>query len=461
MKWIWFLFVGLWVVAPAVGDETSALLQRVAAQQDALCQVRCVVQEEGLSRSHTMIGVGVCIEAGGMILTQAIDPQIRPESITALELILPGRKPRTVKAKLLGIDPLTGLGFLQAQEAHAWTPVAFVNQSGVKPGDPVASIGLAMNDPALTPTLGVAYVAGILRTPVRVVDVTGGTLSGVGSVVFDAKGRAIGLVGPQPLLRFRVVGARGDTTNLALQGEDNAVRFLPVEEFAYRLGEIPQDGKARPMPWLGIVQFQPVSALEAEANSITTPAVRIDQVVPGHAAAKQGLQNRDLILGLDGAPLEDFASPDLVVRNFQQAFMRKPTGQTIVLNVLSGGARREVTLELEAMPRLPRQAPTYFHRTLGMLLREKVMLDQYLDKGPTATVEGLVVEAVAPRSPADQAGLRQGDVVTAIDDQPMRTADQCKEIIQTALEKTPSPNIRITIQRGGSAETLTLRPGAR
>ncbi len=217
----------------------------------------------------------------------------------------------------------------------------------------------------------------------------------------------------------------------------------------------------RPIPWLGILRFQPVTKIEAEINKITTPAVRIDLVIPGYPAAKLGLKNRDLIVAMDGKALEAFASPEMVVMNFQQTYMRKPTGQTVSLKVLSDGASREIKLPLEPMPTLPRQAPRFIHRTLGLVLREKVMLDQHLDKGPTAGVEGMVVEAVGQRSPAEKAGLRQGDVVTTMNDQALRTAQQCKTIVTQAMDKTPPAEIKIIIQRGSSVETLTIRPPSR
>jgi S1-C subfamily serine protease len=62
-----------------------------------------------------------------------------------------------------------------------------------------------------------------------------------------------------------------------------------------------------------------------------------------------------------------------------------------------------------------------------------------------------------PNSPAAQAGLRAGDVITAMGDQPVKDS----EAVQQAVESSSlGQNLSIIIQRNGREQTIDVRPGS-
>lgn len=444
------------LAGPVSAQDISALLTQVAQNQGSLAGLRAEIQPEAGGDPATLLGTAVCIDKSGLMLTLSFDPRIRPETITQLELILPGAEGETLPAKLLGIDPLTGLSFLQASGNNDWQVVKFQRTSDLKLGDPVVSMGLMLTDPALSPMLGAGFVGNIRRTPAWQIGVTGGQLSMMGSVVFNTQGRAIGLVGQQPYMRYQTVSRRG-TMNMPLRSEDLTTAFMPVEEFIYVFNSIPNDGTVRRLPWIGVGRFSPVPDALAEAKGLTQPAVMIDQVIPGHAADKAGLKNRDIILGIDGSGVEQLATPDLTAANFRRNLLRKSAGQEISLDVLSGGQSRTVQLKLTPMPKLPNEAPRVFHRQLGMMLREKVMLDKFLDDSASAGADGMLVMGVGQNTPAGRAGLKQGDVVVMINGKPVQTAQQAAEIIDGALKNNPPLDLRLLVQRGENKDNIVIR----
>ncbi len=443
---------------PAQADELSTAMQQVADRAGgAMAVVRCQIKLD--TGTQAMGGMAVCLDTSGLLMTQAIDPRVNPDTITNLEVVIPGVNEKILDARLLGIDPLTGLSFIKAEGNHTWQKVAFQKSSGTAPGKQVVSVGLAIQDPAGPLAVGAAYVSTELRTPSRQVWVTGGMLTAPGSVVFDTSGRAIGLVMGQPMLRY-VAPSRQGGLNMALQSLDQAVAYTPVEEFVYILQRIPQDGKVRRLPWIGVGRFQAVSQVEAEANNINTPAVRLDEIIPGHAADKAGLKNRDIVVATNGQPLEKLATPDLVASEFVRELMKQGTDQEVTLTVIRDGSRQDVKVRLAATPELPNEASRLFNRQLGLLLREKVMLDQHLDKSPTANVPGMYVVGVGQRSPAAAAGLQAGDLVTAINGQPVRQATQAGQLIDSFLQQNPPPDIQMSIQRGADSQMIVIRPPA-
>ena len=68
-------------------------------------------------------------------------------------------------------------------------------------------------------------------------------------------------------------------------------------------------------------------------------------------------------------------------------------------------------------------------------------------------VEGVLVIRVIPKTPADQAGLRRGDIVLEIDGQPIASAD----VLQRKVENsTVGQTLNLKVQRGSQIEQLNV-----
>ncbi|EST32394.1 hypothetical protein M878_14860 [Streptomyces roseochromogenus subsp. oscitans DS 12.976] len=65
--------------------------------------------------------------------------------------------------------------------------------------------------------------------------------------------------------------------------------------------------------------------------------------------------------------------------------------------------------------------------------------------------------AVARGGPAEQAGLKAGDVITEVDGQPVHTAE---ELIVKIRAHRPGDSLRLAVRRGGTDQQVTLRLGA-
>jgi putative serine protease PepD len=72
------------------------------------------------------------------------------------------------------------------------------------------------------------------------------------------------------------------------------------------------------------------------------------------------------------------------------------------------------------------------------------------------TPSGLYISAVTPSGPAARAGLRAGDIITAVDDQEVSSADKLQEV---SLSKTPGTAVTVTFQRAGRSADVTLTLG--
>ena len=441
--------------ARALGADAQKYLQAVVARSaGALAMVRCEITDADGPRLIT--GQAVCIDSSGLMMTPALS-RVKPETITKLELLAPGQPAKVVGARLLGIDAVTGLSFLQAGAGQTFTAISFMSKANLSLGQRVSSLCLRGDDVRLSPVLGTGFVAALQRLPGWLVLVTGGKLSSPGSVVFDSKGLAIGLVGAQPFLQYQT-SSRAGATSIPLKSIDQTIAFTPAEEFVYVLGNIPQDGKVRRAPWLGIVRFTPAEPELLASLGVTTPGVMVGQVIPDSQADKMGIISRDIVVAVDGQPLSNFASKQMVAEAFMRQLAKKAPGQSVKLTILSRGQKRDVNIKLEPSPKRPGEAPRLLNKALGLLLREKVYLDEFLTKDSAAKVPGLLVMGVQKDSPAAKAGMRAGDVITTIDAQAVRTVDECKAAMEAATAQTPARNISLKIRRGDQGLDITVKP---
>jgi S1-C subfamily serine protease len=112
------------------------------------------------------------------------------------------------------------------------------------------------------------------------------------------------------------------------------------------------------------------------------------------------------------------------------------------------------------MPIRPNEAKQYFNKSIGLLIREKVPLDEFLDKTPSSTVPGLIVVGMVKDSPVALAGLQGGDVITNVNNQPVTKVDSFKEIVEKSLAAGATTPIQLLVRRGEKAEVITVRPTA-
>jgi S1-C subfamily serine protease len=71
-------------------------------------------------------------------------------------------------------------------------------------------------------------------------------------------------------------------------------------------------------------------------------------------------------------------------------------------------------------------------------------------------VSGAVVNQVSATGPAGQAGVQQGDVITAVDGQQISNAE---DLLAILAQKKPGDTVSLSINRGGSTVTIHVRLG--
>lgn len=77
----------------------------------------------------------------------------------------------------------------------------------------------------------------------------------------------------------------------------------------------------------------------------------------------------------------------------------------------------------------------------------------YIGVNLSETPEGITIAAVQPNTPAENAGLQEGDIITKVNDSDVATTEQLSSVLQSLV---PGTKVTITVSRAGSTQTFEL-----
>lgn len=441
---------------PLSAQNTSKMLADASGKASMLAVV--VYNYSNDLVNQNVSGQALCIDASGIFATFAADPMMKAKDVQGARLVLVGDAGKVVKAELLWVDPETGMGFFRATEKGAWTPAKFDFQAKFAVGSAVASIGIVEGDPTAATFVSSGLISTVLRTPEPLVYVVNGNLTGDCSPVFNEAGAVVGVVAAQPFMHYQTNTQQGGQADILLKARQQATFFSPAANFAAVLDYLAKTpDKPRQMPWMGALSLEGLSAEDIRAEGITTGAVAVGQVIPETGGAKAGLKERDIIIAVNGSPIEKQPTPAFVVQTFQRKITRMGVGAQIELTVRRGKDDVKITVPLEVMPPGPTEAPRFISPQLGMMARDRVALDTYtIDscKNPG----GVLVAGVVQRSPAENGELQRNDLITTVNDQPVQSVADMKKIVEGSLKDAPTKPITMVVRRGTDTKNVSIQP---
>jgi serine protease Do len=163
-------------------------------------------------------------------------------------------------------------------------------------------------------------------------------------------------------------------------------------------------------------------------NAVGAVVTQVESDSPG---AKAGLKVGDVITRIDGNEVSDAGALQVEVG-------QKSPGTTIHLQVMRDGKDVELPVTLEAMgsrDRSGKETAEAGHGKprwgIGLADITPEMREQM--QAPR-DLHGVVIQAVQPGSPADNAGLQPGDVIVEVDRKPVQSVAD----VQKALSSVPN-----------------------
>lgn len=383
------------------------------------------------------LGSGVIVSTDGYILTNhhVID------GAEEIEIEMTGRQP--LDAKLVGSDPPSDLAVLKIN-ASDLTALALADSDKVQVGDLVLAVGNPLG-------IGQTVTMGIISAKSRRTGLSNGSFEDFlqtdapinrgnsGGALVDSNGNLVGI-------NSQILSPSGGSIGIGFAIPSNMARDV--------LDQLLKNGEVR-RGHLGIV-VQPVT--EDMAANLSLNNVRgliVSQIQPGSAAERAGMKRGDVILALNGNAVSD-------PNSFRNDVAGTPPGNTVTLRVLREGNEQELraTLEefkVEERPVSPVRNNSSESRgdqtgKLGLAVQPLTpAIAQQL--GISAETQGLVVVEIDPAGPAADSGIQRGDVIEAINQQPVRTVAE----IRTALERSGDKPVLLLVNHKGTTIFLTIR----
>lgn len=177
------------------------------------------------------------------------------------------------------------------------------------------------------------------------------------------------------------------------------------------------------------IDAESAKALGAEVAS----GALVTSITPDSAAEKAGLQVDDIIVKVDNSKIDSS-------RELANAIGLKASGEDVNIEFVRDGRPHSVRA------RLGRQIT----RSGGIDIHPGLEGAQF-SSATTSATSGVEVTDVEPGSPAAQRGLRAGDLITAVNRQPIRNLQQLRDIAQQGSI------LFLLVQRGDRTLMLRIR----
>ncbi|MFZ5469950.1 MAG: Do family serine endopeptidase [Myxococcota bacterium] len=356
----------------------------------------------GSSQIRLGTGSGFIIREDGLVLTNSHVV----EGALSIRVQLDDR--RTFEAKVLGRDPLTDLALLELQGEVGRLPVVQLGDSEkMRVGDWVMAIGNPFG-------LASSVSAGIISARAR--DIQVGPFDDFFQT--DAAINPGNSGGPLFNMHGEVIGI-----NTAIVGGGAGIGFaVPSNMAKFLLPQLEKGVIHR--GWLGLaVQDLTPELARALGVSAERGAV-VAEVSAGTPAAKAGLEEKDVVVAIEGQPVESARALTRTVG------FRKP-GESVRLQVYRGGKLREVQVRLGERPDLE-GVQTPLPEVQGELQSQKLGMKVQDVDARSGRAPGALITDVVPGSVADRMELYPGMVVIEADGKPVRSAKDLMRILQKA-----------------------------
>ncbi|MGH8292170.1 MAG: DegQ family serine endoprotease [Gammaproteobacteria bacterium] len=375
-------------VSPAVVNISTSghvTVQQSPFFNDPFFQQFFGMPNQPIERNFQALGSGVIVDAAkGYILT---NNHVIENADKITVTLYDGR---SFKAKVVGRDPDTDIAVLHI-DAKDLVQIPLGNSSTLQVGDFVIAIG---NPFGLNHTVTAGIVSAKGRTQVQDGKYSDFIQTDAAINPGNSGGALVNLEGQLVGINTMIVTSGGSRGNIGIGFA------IPINMAKDVMDQLIQYGKVE-RGMLG-VQVQTLTPELAQALKISqNQGAVVMQVVPDSQAQKAGIKPNDVIVSVNGSPVSSAQDVSNVI-----GLLR--VGTPVTLGILRNG--QQITIHAKIGNTQSEQVASAEHPqlrgiTVGNLNESSPLYGQ---------VKGVLVTGVDPNSEAYAAGLRTGDVITAV-----------------------------------------------
>jgi Do/DeqQ family serine protease len=376
------------------------------------------------------LGSGVIADPSGLVVTN----NHVIEGADQVKVSLSDK--REFEAEIVLKDSRSDLAVLRIKAQNERFPaLEFADSDALQVGDVVLAIG---NPFAVGQTVTHGIISAVARTQVGITDYqffiqTDAAINpgNSGGALVDLGARLVGI----------------NTAIFSRSGGSQGIGFaIPANMVRVVVASARSGGSTVKRPWLG-ARLQAVTPEIADSLGLKRPTgALVASVATTSPAARAGLKTSDLIIAIDGQPIDD---PNA----FDYRFATKVIGGSARIGVLRAGRELALTVALEPLPdtahdELVIASPSPFQGAKVSNLSPALADDLRLDP----STQGVVILEVVSGSSAQRLGLQRGDLVVSVNNAKIAKTRDLERIAGQASRRWS-----ITILRGGQQVSVELR----
>ena len=341
------------------------------------------------------LGSGVIVDPSGLVVTN----HHVVSGMNAVKVALPDK--REVEATILVDDAKTDLAVLQIKGDHPFPAMELGDSDMAQVGDIVLALG---NPFGVGQTVTQGIVSALART----------TLGGSDYQSFIQTDAAINpgnSGGALVDMNARLLGI--NSAIYSQTGSSIGIGFaIPVNMVKVVIAAAKRGGHEVKRPWFGAT-LQTVTRDIADSLGMDRPTgALVSDVLDNSPAAEAGVKRSDVIVSLDGQPVDD---PDA----FGYRLSTRPIGSSVALVVSRSGKTSDLTLKLMNAPEVPAREQLEVQNDSPFSGMTIVNLSPAVaeDMGLARARNGVVVTEVEDSSNAAMTGFQKGDVILSINNE--------------------------------------------
>jgi serine protease Do len=398
---------------------------------------------DGTRRMIRGVGSGVILDAEGYILTNAhvVGPHAEEILVTLPNL-------ERVEAVLVGWDHWTDLALVRmdveslAQRGIPFSHAPFGDSDQLYPGQTVYAVGTP-NGLTRTVTRGIisnpdryfaasnqirGYETGYFNTWLQ----TDAAINpgNSGGPLVDADGRIIGI------------------NTRSYLGANNLSFAVPARIAMEILPELKSAGGVT-RSYIGL-RPGPLQDLESFFGIEANVGMLVDSVDPGSPAADAGLRAGDILLDLDGQPL-DVRFPEQIPPVLH-AIAEQPLGTALAFTALRDGQQRAVEVVTEKLE--SRVGERWAFEKWGISVED--VSRAYARERQLKSSQGVLITGVQQAFPGQKAGLGSGDILLSINRESLDSLDVLKSYYETYRENPDK--VLLEVWRNHRVSFLVMEP---
>lgn len=338
------------------------------------------------------------------------------------------------EAKIIGRDEKTDIALIKIDVDKRLTAVKLGDSDKLRIGDWVVAIGNPFG-------LGNTVTAGIVSAKGRII--------GAGPydnfIQTDASINPGNSGGPLFNLEGEVVGI--NTAIVAPSGGNVGIGFaIPINMAKSVMSQLKERGKVV-RGWIGVTIQTVTPELKEKFDLEAAEGALVAEVSEDSPAEKAGLERGDVIITFDGKKVKSMQLlPSIVAatpvdKEVEVVVMRKGEKKTLKLKV--GELKDEAAGTGKIAPEKEEE--------LGLTVQE--LTRELAESLSIEEEDGVVVSGVTRGGPAYEAGLRRGDLIVEIENEPIKDMDDYKKVIKKTSSKK---QLLMVIMREGHTSYVVL-----